>query len=35
MLLLRRNKRNYDVIAICYVCYDIKRKYFFDVKWKP
>jgi hypothetical protein len=26
MFLLRRNNRNYDVIAICYVCYDITRK---------
>jgi hypothetical protein len=24
--LLRRNNRNSDVIAICYVCYDITRK---------
>ncbi len=32
MFSLRHNNRNYDVIA---VCYDITRKYFFDVKWKP
>jgi hypothetical protein len=35
MFLLRRNNRNSDVIAICYVCYDITRKKIFDVKRKP
>jgi hypothetical protein len=35
MFLLHRNNRNYDIIAICYVCYDITRKQIFDVKWKP
>jgi hypothetical protein len=31
MLFLRRNKRNSDVMA---VCYDITRNKIFDVKWK-
>jgi hypothetical protein len=35
MFLLRRNKCNSDVTAVCYVCYDITRNKIFDVKWKP
>jgi hypothetical protein len=35
MFLLRCYKRNSDVMAVCYVCYDITPTKIFDVKWKP
>jgi hypothetical protein len=35
MFLLHHNKRNSDIMAVCYVSYDIMSKNICDVKWKP